>query len=290
MKYLTIQTLHDEKAYPIAFMCKVLAIARSSYYRWLNREVPEKEAHDEELARIVFAYHETFDRILGYRRMTIFVNKLNQTNYNPKRIRRLMRYLGIRSEIRKKRKSYMKSTPQTVAENLLKRNFTADAPNKKWLADVTEFRIKGTTKKLYLSAILDLYDRSVVAYELSKRNDNRLVFKTFDKAIEKNPDAKPLFHSDRGFQYTSRIFKKKLGDIDAVQSMSRVGRCIDNGPMEGFFGIIKSEMYHLNNFYSTEELTEAIHTYIAFYNDQRFLPVLKGLTPMEYRNQALQTF
>ncbi len=290
MKYLAVQELHAEKHYPITFMCKVLGIARSGYYQWLNRDIPEKEAQDEELARIILEYHETFNRILGYRRMTLYVNRLNQTHYNPKRIRRLMRYLGIKSEIRKKRKGYIKSTPQTVAENLLKRNFTAEAPNTKWLTDVTEFKVKGTTRKLYLSAILDLYDRSIVAYEIAKRNDNRLVFKTFDKAVEKNPDAKPLFHSDRGFQYTSRVFKKKLENIEAVQSMSRVGRCIDNGPMEGFFGIIKSEMYHLNDFYSTEELKEAIHAYMTFYNDQRFSPVLKGLTPIEYRNQALQTF
>ncbi len=200
-----------------------------------------------------------------------------------------MRYLGIKAEIRKKRKGYIKATPQTVAENILKRNFNAEAPNMKWLTDVTEFRVKGTSQKLFLSAILDLHDRSIVAYEISKRNDNRLVFKTFDKAIAKNPDAKPLFHSDRGFQYTSRVFNRKLKDIGAIQSMSRVGRCIDNGPMEGFFGIIKSEMYHLNNFDTTEALKEAIDAYIEFYNNQRFSPVLKGLTPIEYRNQALQT-
>lgn len=288
MKYLTIQELHAEKDYPINFMCKILEVGRSSYYKWHNRDIPEKEAKDEELAQIILEYHATFNRILGYRRMTLFVNRLNHTNYNHKRIRRLMRYLGIKAEIRKKRKGYIKSTPQTVAENILNRNFKTEAPNTKWLTDVTEFKIKGSTQKLYLSAILDLYDRSIVAYKLARRNDNRLVFKTLDKAIEQNPGAKPLFHSDRGFQYTSRVFKKKLDDIEAIQSMSRVGRCIDNGPMEGFFGIIKSEMYHLNEFHSTESLKEAIDTYMAFYNNQRFSPVLKGLTPIEYRNQTLQ--
>ena len=290
MKYLAIRELQEEKHYPIAIMCNVLCIARSSYYKWMNRESPKKEVCDEELAQIVLEYHGTFNLILGYRRMTLFVNKLNQTNYNPKRIRRIMRYLGIKAEIRKKRKGYIKSTPQIVAANLLNRNFTAEKPNTKWLTDVAEFKVKSTSEKLYLSAILDLYDRSIVAYEISKRNDNRLVFKTFDKAITKNPDAKPLFHSDRGFQYTSRVFKRKLENIQAVQSMSRVGRCIDNGPMEGFFGIIKSEMYHLNNFGTKQALKNAIETYIEFYNNQRFSPVLKGLTPIEYRNQALQTF
>ena len=90
-------------------------------------------------------------------------------------------------------------------------------------------------RKLYLSAILDLYDRSVVAYVISRRNNNRLVFQTFDKAIASNPDAKPIFHSDRGFQYTGRMFQHKLSNQGMEQSMSRVGHCIDNGPTEGFW-------------------------------------------------------
>lgn len=103
----------------------------------------------------------------------------------------------------------------------------------------------GEKKKLYLSAIIDLYDRYPVAYVISTRNDNRLVFKTFDQAVAANPDAKPVFHSDRGFQYTSGAFKKKLEKQEMKQSMSRVEHCIDNGPTEGFWGIIKSEMYQM---------------------------------------------
>ncbi|NDO32520.1 transposase family protein [Enterocloster clostridioformis] len=98
-------------------------------------------------------------------------------------------------------------------------------------------------KKLYLSAIFDLYDRFPVAYAVSRRNDNKLVFDTYDKALRDNPDAKPIFHSDRGYQYTSRVFQSKLQKQGMDQSMSRVGHCIDNGPTEGLWGIIKSEMY-----------------------------------------------
>ena len=105
---------------------------------------------------------------------------------------------------------------------------------KTYFTDVTEFKVPGEAKKLYLSAIIDLYDRYPVAYVISARNDNRLVFKTFDKAIKENPDVKPIFHSDRGFQYTSKMFKKKLEKQEMKQSMSRVGHCIDNGPTEGF--------------------------------------------------------
>ena len=156
-----------------------------------------------------------------------------------------MKKLNIHSVIRKKKKSYKSSTPEVTAENTLKRDFYTISPNKKWSTDVTEFKVPGEKKKLYLSAILDLYDRYPVSYVISCRNDNKLVFKTFDKALASNPIAKPVFHSDRGFQYTSKVFHKQLKAQKIEQSMSRVGHCINNGPIEGFWGIIKSEMYQM---------------------------------------------
>ena len=114
-----------------------------------------------------------------------------------------------------------------------------------------------------------------------------LVFDTFDLAIERNPNASPLFHSDRGFQYTSKAFKLKLDKVSAIQSMSRIGRCIDNGPIEGFWGIIKSEMYYLRKFDNFDELKLAIDNYIEFYNNKRLQKKLKGLSPIEYRAQTL---
>ena len=125
-----------------------------------------------------------------------------------------------------------------------------------------------------------------MVYEISYRNDNRLVFKMFDKAIEKYPEAKPIFHSDRGFQYTGRVFKNKLEESKMIQSMSRVGKCIDNGPMEGFFGTLKSEMFYGKKFDSLEVLEKAIHEYIKFYNNRRFQKKLGCLAPVEFRNQA----
>ena len=110
---------------------------------------------------------------------------------------------------------------------------------------------------------------------------------TFDKSITLNPTAKPIFHSDRGFQFTSKVFKFKLDQQGMIQSMSRVGKCIDNGPMEAFWGTLKSEMYYLNKFYTPDNLINSIEEYIEFYNNKRFQAKLKCLTPMEYRNQAL---
>lgn len=273
--------------YPIIEMCRILEISRASYYKWINRKESEKDRLDQELCQIILEYHVEYKGILGYRRMTMFINRFCQTNYNVKRIRRLMRLMGISSVIRRKRKGYLRSKPQITAENVLNREFTAKAPNTKWLTDVSEFKVIGSNKKVFLSAIIDLYDTSVVAYKLGYSNNNKLVFKTFNEAVAKNPGAKPLFHSDRGFQYTTKTMKNKIDNIDGIQSMSRVGKCIDNGPMEGFFGTIKSEMYYLQKFDSHEELRREIHKYINFYNNERFQKKLKSLTPIEFRNQAL---
>lgn len=141
--------------------------------------------------------------------------------------------------------------------------------------------------KLYLSAILDLCDRRIVSYVIRDRNDNNLVFDTRDKAILENPDAHPLFHSDRGFQYTSRTFHKKLLDAGMTQSMSRVGRCIDNGPMEGFWGILKRECYYGQTFTSRERLVSTIEDYIDYYNNRRYQHRLFIRTPMQAHVRAM---
>lgn len=134
---------------------------------------------------------------------------------------------------------------------MLNRDFKSDKPNEKRLTDVTEFKYgTGDDEKrgnIYLSVILDLCGKRPVAYEYSDHNDNPLVFNTFEKALAVNPEATPLFHSDRGYQYTSKTFRQKIIDARMTQSMSRVARWIDNGPMEGFWGIMKREMYYGKN-------------------------------------------
>ena len=273
--------------YKIQIICEILGLNRSSYYKWKNRIVPEKENKDQELCELIIEYDCSYNHILGYRRMTMYINRLNNTNYSWKYIRRLMRKLKIKSKIRRKRYNYIKVQPEQVGENKLSRDFISNYPNGKWLTDVTEFKVIGQKQKIYLCSILDLYDKSIVAYTVSFRNDNKLVFDTFDKAIALNPTAKPIFHSDRGFQFTSKVFKFKLDEQGMIQSMSRVGKCIDNGPMEAFWGTIKSEMYYIDKFYSIENLIQSIKDYIEFYNNKRFQAKLKCLAPMEYRNQAL---
>lgn len=270
-------------------MCRVLEISRASYYKWLDRKETKEELENHEIAQLILEYDERFNHILGYRRMTRWINKFNHKKYSKRRIRRIMKLLGIKSVIRKKNTKYEKTTAEIIAENLLKREFNACRPNEKWATDVTEFKIVGSKQKLYLSAIIDLYDRSIIAYIMSRRNDNNLVFRTFEKSMETNSGATPIFHSDRGFQYTSKVFKHMLEESGIRQSMSRVGRCIDNGPIEGFWGTIKAEMYYLHKFQTEEELKLAIKKYIDFYNNERPQGRYQDQTPNEVREAALTT-
>ena len=151
----------------------------------------------------------------------------------------------------------------------------------------TRFPEYGTVKKVYLSAILDLCDRRPVAYVIGDSNNNQLVFQTFDKALEANPGAHPLFHSDRGFQYTNKLFRAKIEQAGMTQSMSRVAHCLDNGPMEGFWGILKREMYYRRRFTSRQELVESIEEYIRYYTYDRPQRHLGIRTPSEYHEKLV---
>ena len=178
----------------------------------------------------------------GYRRIRDDLERYHGIKANDKRVLRLCRKKGIKSTIKYSNNGCTRqaANPQFIAENVLNRDFTAEAPNQKWLTDVTEFKYYTGIEvhKIYLSAILDLFDRRIVSFVIRDTNNNSLVFDTFDAAIAENPGATPLCHSDRGFQYTNRIFHAKLEAAGMTQSMSRIAKCIDNGPMEGFWGIL----------------------------------------------------
>lgn len=206
---------------------------------------------------------------------------------------RICRKLDIKSTIKYRNSGCTRqaANPQFIAENILNREFNASEPNEKWLTDVTEFKyfVDNVKHKIYLSAILDLYDRRIVSYVIRDNNNNALVFDTFDEAIAKDPEAHPIFHSDRGFQYTNRVFHQKIIDAGMTQSMSRVAKCIDNGPMEGFWGIIKRERYYGKRFTDRKTLVKMIEKYIDYYNNKRLQRNLGVLTPMEKHEIYLQT-
>lgn len=244
---------------------------------------PNKEIQDETLCGLIKEYHLTYDQTLGYRRMTMYINRLNHFDFSEGYIHRLMQFMNIKSRIRRKKTNRKKVKPDYIAENILGRDFATTKPNEKWLTDVTEFNIPNQKGKIFLSPIMDLYDNSIITYKISAKNNNAIVFSMFDDAINKYPTAKPIFHSDRGFQYTNKVYKAKLEKQDITQSMSRPGKCIDNGPMEGFFGTLKSEMFHTKKYTTYDELTTAIHTFIDYYNNDRYRARLKNMAPNEFR-------
>ena len=252
--------------------------------------VSRRTAENDRLAEKLEQLHaESPDK--GYRRLNDDLRHDCGIHVNDKRVLRICRARDIRSTVKYNNRGCTRhaKNPQYLAENLLDRQFYAAKPNEKWLTDVTEFKwYEGSEiHKLYLSAILDLCDRRIVSYVLSERNDNPLVFKTFDKAVQAAPDAHPLFHSDRGFQYTNRAFQHKLVQAGMTQSMSRVAHCIDNGPMEGFWGILKRERYYSRRFTSKRELVQMIQQYIRYYNTKRVQRNLGVLTPMEKHTLCL---
>lgn len=288
--YLAIKTEHDEHCYPISALCKIGNVSRAAYYKWLHRELPNYEAENKRIADEIEKIHtESPDK--GYRRIRDELERYHDIKVNDKRVLRICRKKGIKSTIKYANNGCTRqaANPQFIAENILNREFSADAPNQKWLTDVTEFKyyVAQEVHKVYLSAILDLYDRRIVSYVIGDSNNNPLVFDTFDAAIAANPGATPLCHSDRGFQYTNRLFHTKLEAAGMTQSMSRVAKCIDNGPMEGFWGILKRERYYGKRFKDKDSLVTMIEEYIEYYNNRRLQRNLGVLTPMEKHNNYL---
>ena len=258
-------------------MCKCLGVKRANYYKWLHHELSEFDRCWFQLIEYVQTYHETYDHKLGYRMMKDFINHDKNTDYTEYQIYKVMRYLGLKSRIRQKRRSCT-----------IRAKDSKTAPNEKWVTDVTEFKYGDKFEhKLYLSTILDLYDRFPVGKEYGDSNNNILVFNTFEKAVKENPKAHPLFHSDAGFQYTSLAFQNKLKENGMIQSISRVGCCIDNGPMEGFWGIMKCEMYYGKHYRTKEELINALEEWFHYYTYERYQRRFGVRTPYEVRSEAL---
>lgn len=285
LEYLVVQELAAQ-GYAVTDLCRGLAISRSGYYKWLHRTPSASERENRRILAEMRRLYDSYHGIYGFTRLCDEYNAIHKTNYNIKRFYRLAKLGNLRAVIPTKQPLPHAAFVLRLPENILARDFSAEQPNEKWLTDITEFEY-ASGKKLYLSAILDLKANDIVAYHISPLNNNHLVFTTFDRAFAKYPDATPLVHSDRGFQYTSLQFKLKLRDHGMIQSMSRPGTCIDNSPMEAFWSTLKREMYYLHRFEDYDSLAQAIADYIHFYNTCRRQRRLDKLPPLTYR--ALHT-
>lgn len=233
LEYIVVQDM-AQLGHPIIWVCQALSISRSAYYHWLHRTPSARERENRHILDEMRLLYQAYRGIYGYRRLADEYNAIHHTNYNEKRFHRLAKIGNLRAIIRTKQPAPHAAPLMQLPANILARDFVAQAPNEKWLTDVTELEY-ASGQKLYLSAILDLKANDIVAFNISPSNNNNLVFTTFDRAIEKYPDAHPLVHSDRGFQYTNLKFKIKLRKQGMLQSMSRAGMCVDNAPMEAFW-------------------------------------------------------
>lgn len=270
--------------YTVKQLCDYLQLSRSGYYQYLKRQ---SEDRDKGLKARIQAIYVKREKIYGYRRIQ---GELEREGWkvNHKKVLRLMQAMGIRSIIRRKRKSKPQgdgSVPR-VAENLLQRDFTAASPDQKWVTDITQYAVGDTW--LYLSAIKDLCTKEIVAYHMSTRNDTTLVLETFKQAFVHKEDVTGLIvHSDQGCQYTSRAYHDMLPQVGAQISMSRRGNCFDNAAMESFFSHLKAEALYPYDIRTMVEAQRRIEAFIRFYNEERIQLKLNKLTPVEYRRQLI---
>lgn len=268
-------------------LCKLLELAnipRSTYYYWLEQAKNNIDKDKELKEEIKSIFNEHKGRY-GYRRIRL---ELINRGYivNHKKVSRLMKEMDLKSIQRKKRKKYnsYRGTVGKVADNLLKRDFKAEKPNEKWATDVTEFKLG--EKKLYLSPIIDLFNGEVVSFVLARRPVFEQVEEMIKKAFKKIPnDTNLILHSDQGWQYQMKQYQHLLKEKGIRQSMSRKGNCLDNACAENFFGILKSELYYVEQqeYTCIEELEQAIIEYIDYYNNKRIKCKLNGMSPVQYR-------
>ena len=244
--------------------------------------VPDK--YKEVKAEIVEIYHENKGRY-GYRRITTEVHNRGFL-INHKTVQRLMKELGLVCRVRIKKYRSYKGEVGKIAPNLLSRNFYAEKPNQKWATDVTEFSLFG--EKMYLSPILDLHNGYLVSYTISERPVLGMVISMLEKAFETIPDETGLvLHSDQGWQYQHKQYQRMLRRKGIRQSMSRKGNCLDNAVMENFFGLLKSELFYLQEFRSLDHFKQELVDYLDYYNNRRIKAKRKGLPPALHRQQAL---
>jgi putative transposase len=262
----------------------VAALARSTYFYHQAKHDPPDALADLKAA-IREAFHAAHGRY-GHRRIHAVLTTQGW-QVAKKTVLKLMRTLGLTCKVRARRRyTSFQGEVGTIADNVLNRDFTATAPNQKWVTDVTEFRV--ADRKVYLSPVIDLFDRSVVAHSWSLSPNLQLTNSSLSLAIASlQPGQCPLVHSDQGFQYQHRSWRGLLDDVDASQSMSRKANCYDNAVAENFFGHVKSELFHHNRFDTVEAFTTALDDYIHWYNNERISTKLKGLSPVQYRAQAL---
>lgn len=272
--------------FPIALMCRVLAVSRSGYYRWINGVASKREQRRADMEVLVRDTYEAFEAAYGAPRITKELNELGypcSLNY----IAQIMAEQGIKARNGKGFKYSQHSlTMLNVSDNLLWRDFSASKPNEKWTTDITYIWVKD--RWLYLAAVMDLFSRRIVGWSLDTSMTEALITDAMRMALSQR-ETRPglIVHSDRGTQYRSQGYIDYLTSQGCRLSMSRKGNCWDNAPMESFFSRLKVELIYAKNFSSIEEAKSGIFAYIEiFYNRKRRHSANDDISPAAFEEKA----
>lgn len=260
-------------------------MARSTFFNQL-KSMQQPDGNVELKAHIIELYQQHKQRY-GYRRITLALRLSKDLVVNHKKVLRVMKELGLEAVRPKRRYIYLQGSAKGAAvKNILERKFKAEEPGTKLATDITELKFKGV--RYYLSPMMDLFNREITAFTISKRPTYSLVESMMNKVIPQlDSNKQTLLHSDQGWHYRMHSFKRTLADANVTQSMSRKGNCYDNAAMESFFATFKKEFFYRFKGCSEKILMQAIGDYIRYYNSERIMLNLK-MSPVQYRTQFIE--
>lgn len=274
---------NQRETYPVHWMCGLLDVTRSAFYEWARRSsMTTRKVRENLLVLHIKAAHDASRGIYGSPRVHQQLVR-DGVCVSRKTVERLMREHGLAGRTsRKFVKTTVSDSSAAPAENLLNRDFTALAPNQKWVTDITY--LPTDEGFVYLAAINDLFSNKVVGWSMANHMRTELVLDALSKAIlDRRPEHGLLHHSDRGSQYTSQAYQKALSDAGIICSMSRRDECWDNACAESFFGRLKEEILHGRRWKTRQEAIAAVRAYIeGFYNSQRIQKRLGYMSPLSY--------
>jgi putative transposase len=276
-----------EKAYPASTVCRVVGVARSSYYAWKARQNKDRSARTE-LVREVQAIHAQMRQSYGSRRMSQEMSRRGHA-VGRERARRLMREGGVQARVRRTHRYARREQASAIAQNRLDRAFAVTVPNRFWAGDVTYI---GTQQGwMYLAVVIDLYSRRVVGWATSGSCDTLLVIRALQVALDtRHPGAKLMFHSDQGSNYASLTFQQFLKERKIEQSMSRKGNCWDNAVVERFFCTLKGECIREQAYRDHAQARADVLDYILMhYNPQRLHSAANNMPPAEFEELMVET-
>jgi transposase InsO family protein len=288
MKYACIERRRE--LYPVRMMCRLLRVSRSGYYAWRSRPESARSQHDRELLAQIRQIHETSKGVYGSPRVHAELVAAG-VEVGRHRVARLMRLARLRGCPKRRFRVTTQADPShPVAKNLLRRKFSAVAPNQRWAADITYISTKEGW--LYLAVVMDLYSRRIVGWSMSRWISRRLVLAALRMALEvRQPEGKLIHHSDRGGQYTSDDFRKELRKHGIACSMSSSGNCYDNAAVESFFASLKRERVNRVRYRTRDQARADLFDYIeVFYNRKRRHSYVGYYSPVDFEEQSNGSF